>query len=129
MKLSIVTPKGMVYEGEVDYITVNGDQGQLGILNNHVPIVVPIRNGFVKRVIGNNETYHVVSGGLLEYSNNIATVIAQETVEGKSYDEAKKSLDELRKLQKEQNRKQVIDFTEMERELALNLREIQASKI
>lgn len=129
MKLSIVTPKGMVYEGEVDYITVNGDQGQLGILNNHVPIVVPIRNGFVKRVIGNNETYHVISGGLLEYSNNIATVIAQETVEGKSYDEAKKSLDELRKLQKEQNRKQVIDFTEMERELALNLREIQASKI
>lgn len=129
MKLSIVTPKGMVYEGEVDYITVNGDQGQLGILNNHVPIVVPIRNGFVKRVIGNNETYHVISGGLLEYSNNIATVIAQETVEGKTYDEAKKSLDELRKLQKEQNRKQVIDFTEMERELALNLREIQASKI
>lgn len=129
MKLSIVTPKGMVFEGEVDFITVDGDQGQLGILTNHVPIVVPIRNGFVKRVTGNNEIYHVISGGLLEFSNNIATVIAQETVEGKTYEEALKSLEELRKTLKEQNRKQVIDFTEMERELALNLKEIQASKL
>lgn len=129
MKLSIVTPKGMVFEGEVDFITVDGDQGQLGILTNHVPIVVPIRNGFVKRVTGNNEIYHVISGGLLEFSNNIATVIAQETVEGKTHEEALKSLEELRKTLKEQNRKQVIDFTEMERELALNLKEIQASKL
>ena len=35
----------------------------------------------------NEEVYNVVSGGLLEFSNNIATVIAQETVEGKTYDD------------------------------------------
>lgn len=129
MKLSIVTPNGLVYEGEVDVITVQGDEGQLAILTNHVPIVVPIRNGFVKRTTGNEEVYHIISGGLLEFSNNIATVIAQETVEGKTYEDAKKALEELRKSIKEKNRKQVMDFTEMERELALNLKEIKASKI
>lgn len=129
MKLSIVTPNGLIYEGEVDVITVQGDEGQLAILTNHVPIVVPIRNGFVKRTIGNEEVYHIISGGLLEFSNNIATVIAQETVEGKTYEDAKKALEELRKSIKEKNRKQVMDFTEMERELALNLKEIKASKL
>lgn len=129
MNLSIVTPKGLSFEGEVDYIVVEGDTGQLAILNNHVPIVVPIRNGFIKRVNGNNEVFHIISGGLLEYSNNVITVIAQETVEGSTIDDAKTKLESLRKLQREKNRKQAMDFSEMERELALNLKEIQASKL
>lgn len=129
MKLSIVTPKGLNFEGEVDYLVIEGDNGQLAILQNHIPIVVPIRSGFVKRVKDNNEVFHIVSGGLLEYSNNIATVIAQETVEGKSMEDAKEKLEILRKTQKEANRKQAMDFSEMERELALNLKEIQASKL
>ena len=40
MKLSIVTPKGLSFEGEVDHIVVDGDNGQLAILKNHIPIVV-----------------------------------------------------------------------------------------
>ena len=129
MKLSIVTPKGLVFDNQVDLIVVQGDEGQLAILENHVSIVVPIRNGFVKRVNGNDEVYHIISGGLLEFSNNIATVIAQETVEGKTYEDAKKALDDLRLAIKENNRRQVMDFTEMEKELALNLKEIKASKL
>ena len=53
MNLSIVTPKGLVFDNQVDFIVVQGDEGQLAILENHVSIVVPIRNGFVKRVNGN----------------------------------------------------------------------------
>lgn len=129
MKLSIVTPKGLAFEGEVDYISVSGDSGELSILKDHIPIVVPIRFGFVKRVTGDDEVYHVISGGLLEYSNNVGTIIAQETTTGKTIEEAKQSLDQIRIKQKEQNRKLAMDFSEMERELALNLKDIQASKL
>ena len=129
MNLSIVTPKGLVFDNQVDFIVVQGDEGQLAILENHVSIVVPIRNGFIKRVNGNEEVYHVISGGLLEFSNNIATVIAQETVEGKTYDDALKALENLREAVKEKNRKQTMDFTEMEKEIVLNLKEIKASKL
>lgn len=48
MKLSIVTPKGISFDGEVDYIVIDGDNGQLAILQNHIPIVVSIRYGFIK---------------------------------------------------------------------------------
>lgn len=129
MKLSIVTPKGMVFDGDVDFITVEGDQGQLGILPNHVPVVVSIKDGFVKRIVNNQEVYNVISGGLLEFSNNLATVIAQETVEGTSLEEAKNKLNQIRKQQLQMNQKRVIDFAEMEKELALNLKEIKASQI
>ena len=126
MKLSIVTPKGLSFEGEVDHIVVDG---QLAILKNHIPIVVSIRDGFVKHVIDNEELFHVIYGGLLEFNDNVATVIAQETVAGKTLEDAKKSLEEIRKNQKEANRKFSMDFSEMERDLALNLKKIQASKL
>lgn len=129
MNLSIVTPKGTSYQGTVDYIVVDGDNGQLAILAHHVPIVVSIRLGYVKRVNGNEEIYHLISGGLLEFSQDTATVIAQETVEGKTLEDAKQALQRLRATQKEANRKGAMDFSEMERELALNLKEIQASKL
>lgn len=57
-----------------------------------------------------SENYHIISGGLLEFSNNVATVIAQETVAGKTFEEARKALEEIRKIQKESNRKHAIDF-------------------
>lgn len=129
MKLTIVTPSGQAFSGEVDYISLNGDNGELAILKDHIAIVVPIRFGYLKKVINNEETYHLISGGLLEYSNNVATVIAQETASGKTYEEAKKALDDKRSLQKEKNRRLAMDFSEMERELALNLKQIQASKL
>ena len=58
MKLSIVTPKGISFDGEVDYIVIDGDNGQLAILQNHIPIVVSIRYGFIKRVNNDSENYH-----------------------------------------------------------------------
>ena len=129
MKLSIVTPKGMSFEGEVDHIVIDGDNGQFAIYPNHIPIVSSIRFGFVKRVNNDVETFHIISGGLLEFCNNVATVIAQETVTGKTFEDAKEALDDLRKLQKESNRKKAFDFSEMEKDLALNLKEIKASKL
>ena len=44
-------------------------------------------------------------------------------------EDAKKSLEEIRKNQKEANRKFSMDFSEMERDLELNLKKIQASKL
>ena len=64
MKLSIVTPKGISFDGEVDYIVIDGDNGQLAILQNHIPIVVSIRDGFIKRVNNDSENYHIISLGL-----------------------------------------------------------------
>ena len=35
MKLSIVNPKGVIFEGETEYVVVEGNNGQLAILENH----------------------------------------------------------------------------------------------
>ena len=129
MKLSIVNPKGIIFDDEVSYIVVDGNNGQLAILENHIPIVVPIKNGFVKRVIDNNEFYYVIQGGLLEFNDNVVSIISQEVGQGETLELAKQDLDNIRSSQKRRNYKNTIDFAEMEKELALNLKVIKASQL
>ena len=129
MKLSIVNPKGIVFEGDTSYVVVDGNNGQLAILENHIPIVVPIKNRFVKRVSDKEEFYYVIVGGLLEQSNNIVSVIAQEVGKGETLELAREDLKKSHEQQKEKNYKDTMDFTEMEKELAKNLKEAKASQI
>lgn len=129
MTLTIVSPKGTFVSKEVGYVVVEGNQGQLAIMKNHLPIVVPINQGFVKEVVDGRELFYTVSGAILEYKDNVINVITQEIAVGETLDLAKKSLEKIRSEQKQENRRKMMDFTEMERELALNLKEIKASKL
>ncbi len=129
MILSIVSPKGTFTKKEVDYVVVQGNNGQLAILEHHIPIVVPINQGFVKEVCNNIEHFYVLSGAILEFKDSTINVITQEIAEGNTLPIAKQNLEEIRKTQKQDNKQKLMDFTEMEKELALNLKQIKASKL
>lgn len=129
MKLSIVTPSGKYFDDLVDYVVIDGDNGQIGILENHAPIVLGVSNGFLKRVNNNKEFYYMLSSAIVEFQNNVLNVIAQEVAEGDTLKEAEDAFIELRKLHSQENTRQLMDFTKLERDLAKNIKEINASKL
>ena len=129
MRFTIASPKGLICDQEIDYVISSGKDGQYGILKNHIPVVVPISEGYLKTVTNGTEEFYAVSGAILEFSNNIINVIAQEAVYGKTKDEALVNLEAERTLQKSENQRKMMDFTEMEKELALNLKQIKASQL
>ena len=88
MRFTIASPKGLICDQEIDYIVSSNKDGQLGILKNHLPIVVPISEGYLKTVTNGVEEFYAVSGAILEFSDNIISVIAQEAVYGKTKNEA-----------------------------------------
>lgn len=126
MKLIIVNPKGTYFDGDVEYVIIDGDNGQLGILENHTPIVVGVNEGFIKRVTNEDEYFYMISGGIIEYKENIVNVIAQEVAEGKTLKEATERFNEMRKSAIDANKKKLMDFTELERDLAKNMKQIKA---
>jgi F-type H+-transporting ATPase subunit epsilon len=76
-RLSVVTPERIVYEEDVVSIIAPGEVGYLGIMTSHAPIITSLQPGklTVKDVSG-NEINFAVSGGFLENSNNVCTVLA-----------------------------------------------------
>jgi F-type H+-transporting ATPase subunit epsilon len=43
--VSLVTPDGAVFEGEVEMIVVPGEAGQIGVLARHAPLVAMLKAG------------------------------------------------------------------------------------
>lgn len=129
LKITVVTPSGTLYDGEVDYIVIEGNNGQMGILENHVPVVVPVKQGFLKLVKGETESFYYMSGAILEQNHNIISVIAQEASSGDTLEVAKKNFIDNRQKLKEDNRQRLIDFTKLEKELAKSIKESKAGSL
>ena len=76
-KLSAVTPEKVVFEQDASSIIAPGMQGYLGVLTDHAPLITPLIPGLLRvKDVGGQETEYFLSGGFLEVSNNVATILA-----------------------------------------------------
>lgn len=94
--LQIVTPRKIVFEGEVEKFTAPGVMGPFQVLYNHAPIVAALTSGLLHLTTLDGKTeYFAVSGGILELHDNKVSVLA-DAVEGKmeiDIDRARRSLE------------------------------------
>ncbi len=76
-KLSVVTPEKVVFEKDVTSIVAPGMIGYLGVLTNHAPLITPLVPGRLEiKDTSNQKSVYFVSGGFLEVSSNVATILA-----------------------------------------------------
>ncbi len=74
--LKIITPENKVFEGDVESVKCPGLDGLFGILSSHAPMVSALGDGTLTYVVGGQETQVKISGGFLEVSNNVCSVMA-----------------------------------------------------
>lgn len=116
--LQIVTPRKIVFEGEVEKLTAPGVMGPFQVLFNHAPIVAALTSGLLHLTTLDGKTeYFALSGGILELHENKVSVLA-DAVEGKSeidIDRARRSLERAQERMKD---RRSIDVTRAESSLA-----------
>jgi F-type H+-transporting ATPase subunit epsilon len=77
VKLEIITPEKMLFEGKVKLVQVPGTKGSFEILKNHAPIISTLTNGMVKVISENNiEEMIEISSGVIEVKANVITILA-----------------------------------------------------
>ncbi|HCC88179.1 MAG TPA: ATP synthase F1 subunit epsilon [Prevotella sp.] len=70
LKLKIVSPEKVIYDGEVESLKVPGIQGSFEILSNHAPIISSLLKGEVEYK-GKGESYKIsIVGGFVEVKKN-----------------------------------------------------------
>tara|TARA_B110000208_G_C11602827_1_gene370694 strand:- start:95 stop:331 length:237 start_codon:yes stop_codon:yes gene_type:complete len=78
MLLDIITPDTQLYSGEVTSITLPGIDGDLGILNNHAPLITTLKKGTISIIkAGGENEYFETNGGIVEVLNNKVIVLAE----------------------------------------------------
>ena len=70
VKLIVVTPKGELINEDFQIVVAKGDQGEIGILENRLPIIVKISDGYVRAESDKKTVYVYVISGILDNVNN-----------------------------------------------------------
>jgi len=120
MHVDVVSAEELIYSGIAEFIAVPAENGEVGILPRHTPMLTKIRPGAVRiKLAGGNDDEVVlfVSGGLLEVQSHAVTILADTAIRGTDIDEAK-ALDAKRRAEEAlQNRASNIDFAMAQSEL------------
>ena len=88
--VDVVSAEASVFSGEAKFVALPGQEGELGILPGHVPLITRIRPGAVRvQTAEGTEESIFVAGGLLEVQPDRVTVLADVAVRSKDLDEAK----------------------------------------
>ena len=70
LKLKIVTPEKIAYDGEAKSVLVPGTMGQFEILNDHAPIISSLGRGVVEYATADGKQQIHASGGFVAVQKN-----------------------------------------------------------
>lgn len=76
IRCEIVSQDRLVFEGDVDIVTLPGVAGEMGILPHHAPLLTTLNLGVIKVRAGGVEEIFTVTGGVAEVQPDIVTILA-----------------------------------------------------
>ncbi|MDA0991651.1 MAG: ATP synthase F1 subunit epsilon, partial [Verrucomicrobia bacterium] len=80
LMLSIVTPEGKAFEGDVTSVTAPGVEGSFAVLPSHAPMIAALETGVVRVTQHDRQHYFVVDGGFLEVRQNAVVILGDAAI-------------------------------------------------
>ena len=78
LRLKIVSPEKIEFEGEVESVMVPGTLGQFEILVNHAPIISSLEKGTVTYTTPIGEKNQLeIAGGFVEVQKNVVSLCVE----------------------------------------------------
>jgi F-type H+-transporting ATPase subunit epsilon len=89
--VSLVTPDGPVFEGEVEMVIVPGAAGEIGVLARHAPLIALLKAGSTRvHVKRNGEVHEFATGpGFFKVEQDRALALVDDAVDAKHIDDAR----------------------------------------
>jgi len=90
--LSLVTPDGPAFEGEVEMIVVPGAAGEIGVLARHAPLIATLKAGSI-RIYLNRDTDEIreyaTGAGFFKVEQDRAIALVDDAVPASEIDQAR----------------------------------------
>jgi F-type H+-transporting ATPase subunit epsilon len=90
--LSLVTPDGAAFEGEVEMLVVPGDAGEIGVLARHAPLVAMLKAGSTRiyRDRDSQDVLEFATGpGFFKVEQDRALALVDDAVEAREIDDTR----------------------------------------
>ena len=89
-EVSLVTPDGAIFEGEVEMIIVPGQIGEIGVLARHAPLIATLRAGSTRIHPGDDSAVleFATGPGFFQVMDDRAIALVDAAVEASQIDDA-----------------------------------------
>jgi F-type H+-transporting ATPase subunit epsilon len=87
--VSLVTPEGAAFEGEVEMLVVPGDAGEIGVLARHAPLVAMLKAGSTRiyRDRASDDVIEFATGpGFFKVEQDRALALVDDAVDAREID-------------------------------------------
>ena len=128
--LDVVSAEMSLFSGRVSHLSVSGQEGELGIMPGHTPLLTAIKPGMVQLIKqGGGEEVIYISGGFLEVQPGGVTVLADTAIRGQDLDQAKAEASKLAAEEQMSNPAKDIDYALVTAQLAQAVAQLRAIKL
>jgi len=86
IQLEIVTPEKKVLSEAVDIVVAPGEEGEFGVLRNHIPFLTKLKIGELRFRIGGDLRHVAIMGGYAEVLPDRVTILAPAAEEATDID-------------------------------------------
>lgn len=127
LQVDVVSAEKEVFSGKAQFVALPGEQGELGILPGHAPLITRIRPGTVRiKTEDDGEELLFVAGGILEVQPGGVSVLADTAIRGKDLDEAK--VNEAKRLAEQalESKSSDMNYASAQAELAISFAQLSA---
>ena len=79
LKVSVISPEKILYEGDAESVVVPAFDGEVGILRGHAPLMTLLGNGVMRLATGGSsaELKFSVAGGFLQVADDHVRVVTE----------------------------------------------------
>lgn len=92
LNLSILTPEGPAFQGEVSSVVAPGVQGSFGVLPRHAALLSALESGIAKVAVDDREEFYVLDKGFLEVRDGNVVILAGQVEKMADLESAKSRL-------------------------------------
>ena len=126
INISFISQETTLFEGEAKMVVMDGQEGQLGIVKGHSPLLAVLKPGPVRMIQEEGEEVFFTNGGFAEVQPENITILVDSAVRADDLDESKilKAKEEAEKFLKD--KKDQKDFAEVSSQLTQSLSQLRA---
>jgi F-type H+-transporting ATPase subunit epsilon len=81
LRVSVISPERILFEGEVDSVVAPAFDGEVGILTAHAPMMTLLGKGTLKLGANGSQGAFDVEGGFLQVVDNQVRVVTEKAAQ------------------------------------------------
>ena len=129
MRVEVVSAEREIFSGEASMLIATAEAGDLGIYPQHTPMLTRLKAGDVRlQIEGGKEEVIYISGGILEVTPKVVTVLSDTAMRADDIDEAQALKAKEQAEQALKDTKADMNYAKAKAELAQAAAQLQALK-